>query len=332
MKAPIAEYLADLRFGELQTFQNMGVVPLFTSRNGGPGYILMNEALERNLIKITEVSTGGSVPNLKVINESDEMVLLLDGEELMGAKQNRTLNASILLAPKSETVIPVSCTEQGRWHYASPDFKSSGHVMAGAARSMRSSWVQEALEQGKGYQSNQLGVWEEISKMHKLAAVESPTEAMSDVYEAKSEDLSSYLDAFPIQPDQKGILAIINGKAVGLDVLSRAPAYGELHAKLVKSYAFDAMVRRIRDVDSTAAEEARIFVVDARECERKEYPSTGVGTDVRLQGEKIIGSMLTCEESVIHLALFRREKREEIGRFASYRARRESRRTEPSEQ
>ena len=62
-----------------------------------------------------EVSRGGSVPELKVVNKSDRMLLILDGEELVGAKQNRIVNTTILIAGNTATVIPVSCVEQGRW-------------------------------------------------------------------------------------------------------------------------------------------------------------------------------------------------------------------------
>jgi len=57
------------------------------------------------------------VPELKVISQSDRPILLLDGEELVGAKQNRVLNTTILLREKAETNIQVSCVEQGRWSY-----------------------------------------------------------------------------------------------------------------------------------------------------------------------------------------------------------------------
>ena len=43
---------------------------------------------------ITEVSEGGSVPELRVVNKGDARILVLDGEELRGAKQNRVLNTT----------------------------------------------------------------------------------------------------------------------------------------------------------------------------------------------------------------------------------------------
>jgi hypothetical protein len=59
----------------------------------------------------TEVSAGGHVPELKVVNKGETPVLLLDGEELAGARPNRALNTTILVRGHSETIIPVTCTE-----------------------------------------------------------------------------------------------------------------------------------------------------------------------------------------------------------------------------
>lgn len=111
MEALIADYLSKLDFGELQSFRNMEVIPLLTCLNGSPKYLTLKEALEKKLLKVKEVDEGGSVPELKVINKAKVSVLLLDGEELVGAKQNRVVNTTILLKKESETIIPVSCTE-----------------------------------------------------------------------------------------------------------------------------------------------------------------------------------------------------------------------------
>ena len=99
----------------------------------------MKEAIECSLLTVTEVSEGGHVPELKVINRGDKPVLLIDGEELVGAKQNRVLNTTILLKEKSETVIPVSCTEHGRWSYKSGHFEESAYMMSANLRNIKNS-------------------------------------------------------------------------------------------------------------------------------------------------------------------------------------------------
>ena len=96
METLIADYLSKLEFGKLQSFKNMGVIPLLTAINGSPRYLTLKEALDERLLKVKEVDEGDSVPELKVINKAKVSVLLLDGEELVGAKQNRVVNTTIL--------------------------------------------------------------------------------------------------------------------------------------------------------------------------------------------------------------------------------------------
>ena len=84
---------------------------------GGVDYLLSDEAIAAGSVTVEEVSEGGSVPDLLVTNPGDSRVLFLEGEELRGAKQNRVLNTSVLVAAHSKTTIPVSCVEQGRWRY-----------------------------------------------------------------------------------------------------------------------------------------------------------------------------------------------------------------------
>ncbi len=74
----------------------------------------LKETLIQNLLKITELNDSGAVPQLKVMKNAELPVLILDVEELMGAKQNRIVNTNILLSEKFETIIPVSGVEQGR--------------------------------------------------------------------------------------------------------------------------------------------------------------------------------------------------------------------------
>ena len=85
-------------------------------------------------LEINEINQGGEVPLLEAHNRMNEFILLLDSEEIKGAKQNRVLNTSILLSRKKRTIIPVSCTESGRWAYVSADFQPSGNMMPKAAR------------------------------------------------------------------------------------------------------------------------------------------------------------------------------------------------------
>jgi hypothetical protein len=82
-------------WGRKQSHQNMALFPLLAPDAGEPDYLVLEEALGQGAVEITEVSHGGSVPDLKLINKSPSKLLVVDGEELVGAKQNRIVNATL---------------------------------------------------------------------------------------------------------------------------------------------------------------------------------------------------------------------------------------------
>ena len=155
-----------------------------------------------------------------VVNRANKPVLLIDGEELAGAKQNRVLNTSILIKEVSETKIPVSCTEQGRWSYASKAFSESGNVMAYKSRSRKTRSVHQSLEACGAPMSDQGEVWDGIAELQAKACASSPTSAMSDVYKAREDDLRKCDEIFKPVANQVGLLAFIGGQPAGADMVS----------------------------------------------------------------------------------------------------------------
>jgi hypothetical protein len=323
----IINFLSKLELGELQAFNNMAIIPLFNSMNHTPQYLSLGEAMGKGFLTVTEVSQGGAVPELKVTNKTSLPVLLLDGEELAGAKQNRVLNTTILLMENSETIIPVSCTEHGRWDYATPVFAESGNIMSHNLRAKKASSVHQTLKEGMSYRGNQGEVWDGIHNLSVEAKVHSRTSAMRDVFEDKKEDLDGYLKAFQYVPHQKGILVMMNGRVIGLDILSLESVYEALHPKLVKSYAMDALLQQQREkADNGSAEKARMFIEQSRQCKEEKFKSVGHGWDHRFDGPAIVGSVLVHQEKVIHMAFFRMDESEKVGEMSSASRRRTFRR------
>ena len=318
----IKNYLLNIELGKLQSFKNMGIIPLSTSVNHDPEYITLKEALEKNQLTVKEVSHGGSVPELKVINNAEIHILLLDGEELVGAKQDRVLNTTILLKKKSETIIPVSCTEHGRWSYVSEEFTDSGTVMSPKIRMLKARSVSASLHESRQYRSDQGAVWDAIDEMSEEAGVSSSTGAMKDVFESRLKELDEYLKAFKCMPDQKGMLVLFDGAVVGLDIVSRESAYKVLHAKLVKSYAMEAILQKKENAAKSKNDKAKAFIKEASSCGEKKYESIGNGWDYRYEGKKVVGSALLYQKKVIHMAFFRVTEGEKVGPMAGYSRRR----------
>jgi hypothetical protein len=307
MNAVNQKCISGLRLSEPQTHRNIVVFPLVGSTNGGSHWLTLGEAIDQQLLVVTEVSRSGSVPELTVINRADRPVLLLDGEELIGARQNRVLNTSILLKEHSETVVPVSCTEQGRWSYVSAAFADAKAVMASKVRVQKMMAVSESLAADAGFKSDQGEVWAEIAALHAKAGTTSPTGAMHDVYKARERELEDCLRAFAPVPEQSGLLVIIDGEVAGFDVIPDPRAYAHEHPKLVKSYVIEALAHPAGGSVELDAARARAtsFLSEVPDCTERTFGSIGYGTDCRYQKSGLAGAVLVHQDKVVHMAFFR---------------------------
>ncbi|MGC8991219.1 MAG: ARPP-1 family domain-containing protein, partial [Verrucomicrobiia bacterium] len=307
MNTVVASAVARLALGPAQVHRNIAVFPLLGLDAGPAPYLTLSEAIAARCIIVTEVSNSGSVPELRVVSQSDRPILLIDGEELIGAKQNRVLNTTILLKEKAETIIPVSCVEQGRWSYASAEFAASNTVMSRTIRMLKLRSVSDALDAEGKFRADQGKVWHEIERLQRRAGVTSATGAMQDVFRALSDDLAACEKAFMPVAGQTGIIVVIDGNVAGFDAVAHADAYAKLHPKLVRSYLVDALIeRKTEQVDATkSAATAQAFLGELLDSQEKSFRSIGYGTDYRYQKPGMAGSALVHEERLVHMAFFR---------------------------
>src|SRR2546423_840488 len=99
--------------GEPQVAGPLAVFPVF-----GPDprlqYRAFSEAMGLGAL-VKELDSGASVRELVVENPTDQPVLIFEGEEVLGAQQNRTFDVSVLVGAGDRARVPVSCVEAGRW-------------------------------------------------------------------------------------------------------------------------------------------------------------------------------------------------------------------------
>ncbi len=301
----LAQSIKSVEIGAPQLYLNMTVLPLVgREQETGPEYLTLKEALEEEVLEVTEVDEGGSVPELRVRNLSGGSVLLLDGEELMGAKQNRVLNTSVMVAGQTEVIVPVSCTEQGRWQYKSAQFKDSGLIMASKIRGTKSQSVSSSLKTSNSYYSNQSLVWNEIHDLCKNTNTLSHTGAMKAAYVQTEDSLAGYREAFPLLSDQRGLLVFINGRVAGCELLSRSTAYEQVHPKLLDSFALDAVTEQGPASSPISKEKAEEFLHSILSWRTERFKSVGQGDDLRLENCNNHGNALLVEDVVVHAATF----------------------------
>jgi hypothetical protein len=303
--------LTPFQLGEAVEHRGVVVAPLFPTRDPACDYVTLDEALPRGLA-ITETDAAGTVPELSVHNPIDANVLLYDGEELVGAKQNRILNVTVLVAAGSDVRIPVSCVEEGRWASRSVRMESAGHISYAdlrrrKAESLAATPLARGVAQGE--------VWSEVRAKAERMEAPSATGAVRDTYDAYRSPLDELEALFPHEPGQCGsVLAL--GDALCLDWVSRPEAFVSLWPKLRRGYLLDALEMLDRP-PAPAAAIAR-FVESVGAMPPATQPSVGLGNDVRLRGDRVVGSGLEFDGELLQLSAFTSDRGPEraFGRIA----------------
>jgi len=301
MQSMVDGYIASLRVGDAMPFGGMTLFPVFRDGASPLRYQVLSEALADGSVEVRERPTA-TVPELWLMNRSDSMVLVLDGEEVVGGKQNRIANASFLIGAGGEVALPVTCVEHGRWHDVAPRFEN-GEAMYHSLRREKEQQVRANLRATGRAEADQGAVWEAIAAKQRETRTRSATGAMNDLYRGRAKDLSDYERAFPAVASAVGMAVALNGRMVGADLFDQPAPAEKLWPKLVRSYAMDALDGE--GSEAVARERAERLLRRLVGARVESYPSIGLGQDLRLEGDRAVGSALVFQGVVVHLGIFR---------------------------
>jgi hypothetical protein len=268
-----------------------------------PPYLLMATAMA-NGFTITEISEQGRVSQLLARNTLYKDVLLVDGEEIVGAKQNRTLNLSMLLPAQSEIHIPVSCVERGRWQYQSRAFTPSNRLQFASSRSRKMASVSRSLAANQLALSDQKDVWADIDEKLEQSGTRSPTAAMGDIACDREAILNEYAQALQTPEHTVGAIFALGNKIIGLELFNYSETFTAFLSKTVRAYAMDAELTGVTGGEC-GYDDASRFLNHVMDCDGEAYPAPGIGHTVRIAGNGLSGASLIVGEQCLHTVVFR---------------------------
>lgn len=293
---PSLTLIDTLQLGDAIHHRGVTVAPLFPRRDPAAEYITLDEAVAAGL-RITEVDEAGMVSALRVHNPTKRRVLLYDGEELTGAKQNRILDLAVLVEAGATADIPVSCVEQGRWHHVSPEFTPAPHAgnpslrRAKAERIVASPGVPGVAQQA---------VWDEVTFTANCLGATSETAAHAEAYRHRGDDLSRLADHFPLQPGQCGAVLGLTGQPMCLDAVSRPDAFARIYPKLLAGYLLDALTSL--DGPPTPEPVLSVFLDAVLSAPPTTTAAVGLGEGLVLAGDEVTGTGLSLDGELIQLS------------------------------
>ena len=277
-----------------QVHENMAIIPIKTTPNYKLDIITLKKAFELGLGEFKECEQS-TVNTLIVKNNAVTPLILIDGEEIVGGDQNRLVNSTILVAPKSEMKIPVSCTERGRWAYKS-EFKDSDYIAnyETLRAKMRASGKQHFL---------QSIVWSSIDSLEDANEYKSPTSAMTESYENLKIDHNEFIKAFNVEDKQNGVVIILNGEIKGFELFLNSEIYREFHEKILKSYLIDA--KNENATFSINIDEVKSVLDNTITSDFDKKESEGLEDAYEFENESGFGKLYAYSQEIIHWSYFK---------------------------
>lgn len=295
----------EIRIGDPLRRQSLSIFPLFTQPSGDVDYVLSDESIKNGSVTVKEISESGSVPELLVENKGDVRVLFLEGEELVGAKQNRILNTSVLIAAHKTTKIPVSCVEQGRWGYRSREFGSGGTHTSSTLRYCVKESVSGSLAAKRGHGSDQHRIWREVHRQQAALGATSATSAMSDTFRAYHEQIEDFRKQLEYVHGATGLAVAIGDRVVACDLFDKPATCGRVWNRLLSGYVLDALENQQQAAQAEEPEVERFLsewdsldwhpvdVVGEGEETRAKSASGGHASALLFRGVLVHGSLVT---------------------------------------
>ena len=306
---PLKTALSSLTLGDPQSWKGLTMFPLLSDVPSSLRYLMLADGLRDGSVTVKEVSRAGSVPDLAVENRSKLPVLILDGEELVGAKQNRVANLTMLIPAQHTVVIPVSCVEQGRWDYERDDFVVTEQLQYARGRTERLASVLHSLTETGERVSDQAQVWHSIAAKAAAMDAASPSGAMNSIFERHAEALDQYVRSVNSLPGQVGAVFIVGKERLGLDLFDQPTTFASMLPRLVRSYAVDVIERPISQKRSGRVSEARSFLDSILKASFDDRPALGLGRDFGFVADHLVAGALLVDEVVLHLAAFSGSRR-----------------------
>ena len=256
--------------------------------------------------RVIDELDDASVPDLTVTNPGASPLLLVEGEQFIGGKQNRTINVSVLVAAGATLKIPVSCLEAGRWGRRRDFRPAATHAPRRVRRTLHDAVASQAgtAQARRGAQSE---VWSAIDGELRVMRMRSPTAAIADADEVFRRDrdrggAAEELAGLGPLPGQCGFVVTHGPRIVGAEIFG-APELLQAHwPALVRSYLLEEPTASGRPSPDRVLRALRR--ISRTECKRSS--GLGLGKERHFSSEKGAGHALTFKGAAVHVSVLSR--------------------------
>ena len=269
-------------------------------------FITFPEAFSKNLVKVEEVNDKGIVRYLKVTNISDQKLLILDSEQIIGngIRQNRVVNSTTLIPEFSNVTLKVSCCEKNRWSPAvANELNLSDSLYFSKGRINNSEDIYKKCD------TDQFKIWDDISDKLKEFGSRSFTGSVEDIYNKRRNNVEEIVSSFNPGPNDIGVAIATGNCLVSLDIFSSNKIFKTYLPKLIRSVALDSFKKTgYKSFVKTTDVHKLLRLIEQSE-KKIDKPNMGtLGQQIRFNSGLVVGSSLYYEEEMVHFSGFLKDK------------------------
>jgi hypothetical protein len=299
---------------------NLTVFPVVANRSFDTGeFLTLDEGLRSGDVVVTEAGQArglirrrpgrpdvihpvrdAEVNRLVLLNNSKRPLLLLAGEIVTGGKQDRVIAKDRIVPAESDPVdLGVFCVEPGRWVAANGKYEFSAGRAAGGV------FASPAVRGSAMAAKNQQQVWDNVGRSKQAMASMVPAPAAAEVNSTTSyarvmdnKEVQQKVDsvAEPIQRNYEsvirqlreknavGVVVAVNGDVVWADIFASTQLLQKYWPKLVRSYATEAVVTRVKDGE-VSIKQAQKFLDNLRGRHETADTEPGVYRQTEITGD-----------------------------------------------
>ena len=294
--------LAALKLGPMLSHGSLTLYPLLGQNGHEPAYALLQDAIKSETAEVSEINESGSVSSLLVTNRGIKPLLIPEGDILIGAKQDRVVNITIIVAANSKLIIPVSCVEQGRWHHVSRNFEVAFSAPPSLRRDKVRSVQRNRAESAEAH-SDQGQVWESVESSLHAFGVESETESMADLYRTQRDRLDESRKHLTLPEGATGFVMASGSRILGVDLFDSSQTMSRVWARVSEGYFVEAL-GDAKARGKATRKQAQEFL--DRVCDELGHSADpiGEGTELVINGKDVSGAGVWYQDRLCHLSAF----------------------------
>ena len=265
-------------------------------------FLTLEDSISKSLVEIKEINSKGTIRYLKVSNKSNQKLLILGSEQIIGnaLKQNRVVNNTTLVPEQTTIMLSVSCCEKNRWSSA-----VANNICTSESLYFTKGRINNSVNIFDNNKTDQFKIWEDIAEKLDEFNTKSFTGTLEDTYKKYKLYFDEITNYFTINESDVGVVAAIGNRLVNVEIFSSNKLLKIYFPKIIKSLVFESYKKTSQNYLLGLKDVYKLFrLIEFSEKKLHKPHNDCLGEEIRFNSDRVVGSCLNYKEKLLHFSGF----------------------------